>query len=43
MNNAIGLKGFGWYTTEVLRNLFQVWVDNIVALAKDQPRNIVNG
>ena len=41
LDNAIGLKGFGWYTTEALINLFQVWVDNIVAIAKGKPQNII--
>lgn len=41
IENAIGIKGFGWYTKEALENLFQVWVDNIVALANNKPQNIV--
>lgn len=42
IENAIGLKGFGWYTHESLKNLFQIWVDNLVSLAKGKPLNIVN-
>lgn len=41
IDNAIGLKGFGWYTKEALENLFQVWVDNIVAMAQGKPQNVV--
>ncbi len=41
IDNAIGLKAFGWHTTEALQNLFQVWVDNIESLAKGNPRNVV--
>ncbi len=41
IDNAIGLKGFGWYTTEALQNLFQVWVDNIIALAENKPQNVI--
>ncbi len=42
LENAIGLKGFGWYTKEALANLFQIWVDNIIAIAENKPQNIVN-
>lgn len=42
LDNAIGIKGFGWYTKEALLNLFQVWVDNIVSIAKGKPQNVVN-
>lgn len=41
LDRAIGIKGFGWYTTEALVNLMQIWVDNIVALAHNKPQNIV--
>jgi len=39
--NAIGLKGFGWYTKEALNNLYEIWVDNIVSLARGHPQNRV--
>ena len=41
LDNAIGLKGFGWYTTEALENLFQVWVDNIESMARKKPKNVI--
>lgn len=41
LDNAIGLKGFGWYTKEALENLFQIWTSNIVALANDKPQNLI--
>ena len=39
--NAIGIKGFGWYTKEALDNLYRIWVSNLVALAKSSPQNRV--
>lgn len=41
VENAIGIMGFGWYTKEALENLYQIFVDNIVALAKGKPQNRV--
>ena len=41
LDNAIGLKPFGWYTKEALQNLFKIWVDNIEAHAKGSPRNVI--
>jgi len=42
IENAIGLKGFGWYTRESLKNLYQIWVNSMIALAKGAPINVVN-
>lgn len=42
IENAIGLKGFGWYTHESMKNLMQIWVDSLVALAEGTPINVVN-
>ncbi|MFH0791945.1 MAG: 2-hydroxyacid dehydrogenase [bacterium] len=39
LENAVGIKGFGWYTKESLVNLYKIWVDNIVEAAKGNPRN----
>lgn len=41
LENAIGFKGFAWYTKEALENLYQIWVGNLVALAKGKPQNRV--
>jgi len=41
LENAIGFKGFAWYTKEALENLYNIWVSNIVALAKGKPQNRV--
>jgi lactate dehydrogenase-like 2-hydroxyacid dehydrogenase len=41
VSNAIGIKGFAWFTKEALENLHQIWTDNIIALAKGAPRNRV--
>lgn len=43
IENAIGLKAFGWYTKEALENLMQVWTDNIESIAKGSPSNVVKG
>ncbi len=29
LENAVGLKGFGWYTKEAMENLMEIWVKNI--------------
>lgn len=42
LENAIGFKGFAWYTKEALENLYSIWVSNLVALAKGRPQNVVN-
>lgn len=42
LENVVGIKGFGWYTKEALQRLAQIWVDNIVAIAKGKPQNVVN-
>jgi len=42
LENAVGIKGFGWYTKEALERLTQIWIDNIVAIAKGKPQNVVN-
>jgi len=41
VENAVGLKGFGWYTKEALNNLFQIWVNNIKAVSNNKPQNTV--
>jgi len=41
LENALGFKGFAWYTKEALRNLYQIWISNLVALAKGKPQNRV--
>lgn len=41
IENAVGIKGFGWYTKEALSNLFQIYVDNIVNAVRGTPRNTV--
>jgi len=42
LENAVGIKGFGWYTKEALERLTQIWVDNILAIIKGKPQNVVN-
>lgn len=42
LENAVGIKGFGWYTKEALERLTQIWVNNIVAISKGKPQNVVN-
>lgn len=41
LENAIGFKGFAWYTKEALENLYKIWVSNLIALAKGKPQNRV--
>lgn len=41
IENAIGIKGFAWYTKEALDNLYEIWVENLSALAKGKPQNRV--
>lgn len=41
LENAIGFKGFAWFTKGALENLYQIWVGNILALAKGKPQNRV--
>ncbi len=42
LENAIGIKGFAWYTKEALENLNRIFVDNIEHIAKGMPQNLVN-
>jgi len=28
LENAIGFKGFAWYTKEALENLYEIWISN---------------
>jgi len=39
LENAIGFKGFAWFTKEALDNLYRIWISNLVALAKGKPQN----
>ncbi len=41
LENAVGIKGFGWYTKEALERLTLIWVDNILAIAKGKPQNVI--
>ncbi len=41
LENAILLKGFGWYTKEALINLSEIWTGNIEALVLGKPVNVV--
>ena len=41
LENAIGFKGFAWFTKEALENLYRIWISNLVALSKGKPQNRV--
>lgn len=41
LENAVGIKGFAWFTKEALENLYRIWVANIEVLAKGKPQNRV--
>jgi lactate dehydrogenase-like 2-hydroxyacid dehydrogenase len=42
LGNAVGIKGFAWYTKEALDNLYRIWIENLSALAKGKPQNLVH-
>ncbi|HTK03278.1 MAG TPA: NAD(P)-dependent oxidoreductase [Alphaproteobacteria bacterium] len=42
IENAIGFQGFAWYTKEALENLYNIFIENLVAMAKGKPQNVVN-
>jgi lactate dehydrogenase-like 2-hydroxyacid dehydrogenase len=42
LENAVGIKGFGWFTKEALERLMEIWVGNIEAIAHNKPINVVN-
>lgn len=42
LENAVGIKGFGWFTKEALERLMEIWVGNIEAIAKGRPINVIN-
>lgn len=41
IENAIGLKGFAWYTRESLSRVKEIWTRSIISLAEDEPINLV--
>lgn len=41
LERAIGLKGFGYYTREAIRNLFEIFADDIVAVSQGKPIHVV--
>lgn len=41
LENAVALKGFGWYTKEAIERLIQILVDSIIAHSKGKPINLV--
>lgn len=41
LERAIGLKGFGYYTREAIRNLFEIFADDLVAITKGKPIHTV--
>ncbi|MFH1244535.1 MAG: NAD(P)-dependent oxidoreductase [bacterium] len=41
LENAFLFKGFGWYTKEALERNKEIWVNNIIGLAKGKPINQV--
>lgn len=42
LENAIGIKGFGWYTKEALQRMIEIWIDNIGAMTQNKPIHVVN-
>ncbi|MBU1085083.1 MAG: NAD(P)-dependent oxidoreductase [Candidatus Beckwithbacteria bacterium] len=41
LENAIGFRGFAWFTKEALDNLYRIWIENLFALVKGKPQNRV--
>lgn len=41
IDNAIGLKGFAWYTKDALEKAKQIWVESILSIVKGKPQNRV--
>jgi len=41
LENAVALKGFGWYTKEAIERLIQILVDSVVAHAAGKPIHLV--
>lgn len=39
LENAFLFKGFGWYTKEALARNKEIWVNNIIGLARGKPVN----
>lgn len=42
IENAFGFKSVAWYTREARENLVKIWINNIEALTKGKPQNIVS-
>ncbi len=40
--NILALPSMAWYAQDSLDNLLEVWVENMVSVAKGKPQNIVN-
>lgn len=41
LENAIGIQSFGWFTKEAMDNLYEIWTNNILSMAKGKPQNRV--
>ena len=41
IENAVALKGFGWYTKEAIERLIQILVDSVIAHTNGEPVNLV--
>ena len=42
IENAVGIRGFGWYTKESMQRLMEIWIGNIKALVAKKPTNTVS-
>lgn len=42
IENAVALRGFGWYTKEAIERLIQILVDSVIAHASGKPINLVS-
>lgn len=41
VENAIGLKGFAWYTKDALNRAMEIWTNSIISIAEGNPQNRV--
>lgn len=41
LERVIGLKGFGYYTREAIRNLFEIFADDITSVVQGKPIHVV--
>jgi len=41
LEQVFAIKGYGWYTKESIERCYQIWVDNIIAITKGKPKDVI--